>query len=177
MIADGGGGAVEPSADVVLSVRGLKKAYGTASGDLVCPLDGLTFTIGARELVAVYGPSGSGKTTLLKLVARALEPDEGVILVRGRDVGELNASALDSYRLDDLGIVLQSGQQLIAGLSVVENAALRLMERGMRWRDAERQVVPLLERLDLGGQLERRLSEISVGPGPPPRARSPRASV
>jgi putative ABC transport system ATP-binding protein len=147
---------------VVLDVRELSKTYETAGGEAVRPLEGVSFTVSAGELVAVYGPSGSGKTTLLKLLARVLEPDAGTVLVRGRDVSRLAGPALDGYRLDDLGLVLQSAQ-LLAGLNVVENAALRLMERGVRWRDAERQVIPLLERLELGRQLERRSGELSVG--------------
>ena len=147
---------------VVLDVRELSKAHETASGEVVRALDRVSFGVGAGELVAVYGPSGSGKTTLLKLLARALAPDRGVVRVRGRDIAELRRAALVRYRREELGLVLQSAQ-LVAGLNVVGNAALRLMAGRMRWRDAQRQVVPLLERLDLGGKLERMPSELSVG--------------
>ncbi len=121
-----------------------------------------SFEVAAGELVAVYGPSGSGKTTLLKLLARVLVPDGGVVRVRGVDIAGLRGATLDRYRREELGLVLQSAQ-LVAGLNVAGNAALRLMEGRVRWREAQLQVVPLLERLDLGRELERMPSELSVG--------------
>jgi len=154
-------GRSEPSG-VVLDVRDLSKAYETASGEVVRALDQVLFSVGAGELVAVYGPSGSGKTTLLKLLARVLVPDGGVVRVRGIDIAGLSGAALDRYRREELGLVLQSAQ-LVAGLNVVSNAALRLMEGRVRWREAQLQVVPLLERLDLGRELERMPSELSIG--------------
>jgi putative ABC transport system ATP-binding protein len=151
----------EPS-DVVLDVRDLTKVYETVSGDVVRALDGVSFTVNAGELVAVYGPSGSGKTTLLKVLSRVLDPDAGDVLVRGVDIGALSGEDVARYRLESLGVVLQS-EQLVAGVNVVGNAALRPMARGLRWKDAERLVVPLLERLDLGRELERQPFELSMG--------------
>ena len=49
-------------------------------------LDGVTMSVAAGELVALYGPSGSGKTTLLLMVAALLAPDSGEVLVDGRAV-------------------------------------------------------------------------------------------
>jgi putative ABC transport system ATP-binding protein len=153
---------VKARSGLVLDVQELSKAYVSSGGESVGVIDRVSFMASAGELIAMYGPSGSGKTTLLKLLARVLRPDHGTVLVRGRDIGDLEGAALDRFRLEELGLVLQSAQ-LIAGLTVVENAALRLMERGTRWREAEREVVPLLERLDLGRQFARRPAELSVG--------------
>lgn len=146
----------------VLDVRGLEVSYTAASGESVQALRRVSFTVGAGELVAIYGPSGSGKTTLLKLLARVMDPDAGQVFVRGADISKLRGAEVASYRLDELGVVLQ-GAQLVAGLNVVGNAALRPMARGLRWKAAERQVVPLLERLDLARELERLPFELSMG--------------
>jgi osmoprotectant transport system ATP-binding protein len=45
---------------------------------------GLSFAVGARELLALIGRSGAGKTTILKLVNGLLVPSSGAVLVRGR---------------------------------------------------------------------------------------------
>ncbi|MDO5703967.1 MAG: ABC transporter ATP-binding protein [Paracoccus sp. (in: a-proteobacteria)] len=64
---------------------------------------GLSFTLHAGETLALVGENGAGKTTLVKLLARLYDPDEGRILLDGRD--------LRDYDLDDLraaiGVIFQ----------------------------------------------------------------------
>ena len=48
-------------------------------------------TVEAGKLAVLYGPSGSGKTTLLELVAGAIAPDSGTVLVDGRDIFALSS--------------------------------------------------------------------------------------
>jgi len=54
----------------------------------------LSFTLQAGEVLALVGENGAGKTTLVKLLARLYDPDEGRILLDGRD--------LRDYDLDDI---------------------------------------------------------------------------
>ncbi|GAB1407281.1 ABC transporter ATP-binding protein [Thermomonas brevis] len=64
---------------------------------------GLSFELRAGEVLALVGENGAGKTTLVKLLARLYDPDEGRILLDGRD--------LMDYDLDDLraniGVIFQ----------------------------------------------------------------------
>ncbi len=52
-------------------------------------LDGVSLDVGEGETLVLFGPSGAGKTVLLRLIAGVIEPDEGRILIHGRDVGEV----------------------------------------------------------------------------------------
>lgn len=66
-------------------------------------LRGLQFELNDGEVLALVGENGAGKTTLVKLLARLYDPDEGRILLDGRD--------LQDYDLDDLraniGVIFQ----------------------------------------------------------------------
>ncbi len=74
----------------MLEVRDLRKHYHVGDGEPVRAVDGLSLSVDAGELVALYGPSGSGKTTLLSLIAALLPPDAGSVIVDGRDLASLS---------------------------------------------------------------------------------------
>jgi len=57
-------------------------------------VDGVTDHIHEGHATALVGPSGSGKTTVLRLLNRLVEPTEGRVLFRGRDVRELDVHDL-----------------------------------------------------------------------------------
>ena len=57
-------------------------------------LKGVSFKVGPGEKVFLAGPPGSGKSTVLKLILRFYEPQEGEILIDGRDLREYDPVAL-----------------------------------------------------------------------------------
>ena len=137
------------------------KHYRATGGEVVRAVDGVSLTVDAGELVAIYGPSGSGKSTLLMLIAAMLPPDSGTITVDGRDVSRLNRNEAADYRRTGMGFVRQA-LDLQPGLSVLDNAGLKLLDRG-RVRDVHEHVEPLLVRLGLGERLHHRGEQLSMG--------------
>ncbi len=85
------------------------------SGPLV--LEGVSLRVEPGQFVAIVGPSGSGKSTLLRLLLGFEVPTAGVVRYDGRDLAELDVTAVRRQ----LGVVLQGGR-LDAG-SVLENIA------------------------------------------------------
>ena len=58
----------------------------------------LSLSVSAGEQVAIIGPSGAGKTTLLHLMACALRPSAGFLLLDDQDPWQLSRSALQDLR-------------------------------------------------------------------------------
>jgi ATP-binding cassette subfamily B protein len=112
-------------------------------------LRGLDFQLRDGEVLALVGENGAGKTTLVKLLARLYDPDEGRILLDGRD--------LRDYDLDDLraniGVIFQDFVRY--HLTAAENIGVGLVERmhdRTRIREAARRSMAdeLIERLPNG---------------------------
>jgi putative ABC transport system ATP-binding protein len=145
----------------VLELRDIVKHYPAVGGETVRAVDGVSLTVEAGEMVALYGPSGSGKTTLLLMVATLLEPTAGAVLIGGRDVSSMSEREASRFRLSELGFIRQNFD-LLPGVSAIDNAVLKLLST-MRWREAQREVTPLLERLGLGERLHHRSETLSMG--------------
>ncbi len=145
----------------MLELRDLVKHYHVGDTEPVRAVDGVSLSVAAGELVALYGPSGSGKTTLLTLIAGLSSPDSGAVLLDGRDISSLSDVERSHYRLRDLGFIDQTSD-LLPGGSALQNAAMKLwlLENA---RDAEQRVEPLLVRLGLGERLNHRADQLSMG--------------
>ena len=100
------------SADVI-HVKGLRKEYGTPRGTVLA-LDGIDFTVGEGEFVAVVGPSGCGKSTLLKILAGLLPATRGEVNLRSVPI---------TGPRRDIGVVFQS-PVLFPWRTVLDNVLL-----------------------------------------------------
>jgi osmoprotectant transport system ATP-binding protein len=121
-------------------------------------LSGVSLAIRPGELCALVGPSGSGKTTLLRLVNRLVEPERGVVRVRGEDVARIDAPALRR----SIGYAMQS-VGLFPHRTVAENIAT--VPRLLGW-DAARiaaRVAELLRMVHLDAALAARLPRALSG--------------
>jgi putative ABC transport system ATP-binding protein len=145
----------------LLELRDLVKHYPAIGGEAVRAIEGVSLEVAPGEAVALYGPSGSGKTTLLLMIAMLLEPTAGEVVIGGRDVATLSEREASRFRLSELGFIRQSFD-LLPGVSTIDNATLKLLA-SMRWREARREITPLLERLGLGERLRHRSETLSMG--------------
>jgi putative ABC transport system ATP-binding protein len=145
----------------LLQFRDVRKYY-RATGDVVRAVDGVTLTVEAGQLVALYGPSGSGKSTLLRIAGAMEPPDGGAVLVGGRDVTALSDRDAAHYRLHVLGWISQQAD-LPGGLTALDNAAIKQLAASGSMRAARHRVAPLLDRLGMQERMKHRTRTLSMG--------------
>ena len=124
-------------------------------GDVVA-LDEFELEVREGEFLALLGPSGCGKTTALRLVAGFLKPTTRRILIDDMDV-----SVLPPHRRN-LGMVFQD-YALFPHMTVADNIAFGLHERGQKGSQAARRVDELLALVKLPGMQGRYPGELSGG--------------
>jgi ABC-type lipoprotein export system ATPase subunit len=116
-------------------------------------LEGIDLVIDGGLPMALTGPSGSGKTVLCLVLAGALAPSRGQVLLNDRP---FCAGATS------IGLILQS-HGLAEGLTAEENVALPLQARGLSRAEIGRCSSRALASVGLGGLETRRIEELSGG--------------
>jgi putative ABC transport system ATP-binding protein len=131
-----------------------------AAGRPVRILDGITFSITAKQTVAIIGPSGSGKSTLLGLMAGLDRPTVGTIELDGTDITSLSESRMARFRREKVGYIFQSFH-LIPTLTALENVAIPLELSGES--KASTRAAELLEAVGLSDRMEHYPVQLSGG--------------
>jgi len=91
-------------AEPLVAVKGLKKHFPITKGVFsrvsgqVYAVDGVSFEIKRGETLGLVGESGCGKSTVGRTLLKLLEPTEGKIIVRGRDITDLDRDEMLPYR-------------------------------------------------------------------------------
>ena len=107
----------------------------------------VSLEIGRGEFVFLTGASGAGKTTLLKLLFAAERPNQGQILVLGRNIARLRGGAVPALRRR-VGVVFQDFK-LLGSRSVEENVAVTLDVVGTPRRTTRSRVFNILRQVGL----------------------------
>ena len=91
----------------ILEVKDVFKHYGSGE-NLVRAVDGISFSVGKGEFIAVVGTSGSGKTTLLNLIGGLDFLDRGEIWIEGQEISHFSQDELTVFRRRKIGFVFQN---------------------------------------------------------------------
>jgi ABC-type lipoprotein export system ATPase subunit len=131
-----------------------------ARGETMLALDGVDLDVPRGQLTAISGPSGSGKSTLLGLLGCLDRPTRGVVMVAGREVGQLGRRARRSLRRVAVATMLpQPSDNLVLSRTGLDNIRLAARQRGADTAGAER----IVEQLRIGGFVERACLTMSGG--------------
>jgi sulfate transport system ATP-binding protein len=138
-----------------IEVKNIHKQFGN-----FVALNNVSLDFPAGELTALLGPSGCGKTTLLRIIAGLEQPDQGQVLLDGKDASQRHV------RERQVGFVFQH-YALFKHMSVFENIAFGLRVRPAATRPPEAQirekVMKLLELVQLDWLADRYPPQLSGG--------------
>lgn len=138
----------------VYSVRGVTKRFGRQVA-----LDNVNIDIQEGSVLGLVGSNGAGKSTLMRCLAGALKPDQGELVLAGR---QLHMNSMHEAWQAGIAFVSQE-LNLFPALSIAENLCLVPGRRG--WRSAARmadEAGPVLERLGFRANLAAPLGSLSL---------------
>ncbi|TAI62392.1 ABC transporter ATP-binding protein [Bradyrhizobium sp. 31Argb] len=135
----------------LLRIEGVTKRFGNFTA-----VNQLSLDIRAGEFFALLGPSGCGKTTLLRMLAGFETPDEGRLLLAGRDI----AQVMPHER--PVNMMFQN-YALFPHLSVRDNIAFGLRRAGMARGEIAARVAEMVALVKLEGMEKRKPDQLSGG--------------
>ncbi|HVO03292.1 MAG TPA: ABC transporter ATP-binding protein [Candidatus Cybelea sp.] len=135
----------------LLALKGVSKSFGATR-----VLEGIDLAVEDGEFITILGPSGSGKTTILRLIGGFTQPDQGEILLDGRDI------AHDPINRRPFNTVFQD-YALFPHMTVAGNVGYGLKVRGRRSAEIEKRVKETLDLVQLGNFRDRYPAQLSGG--------------
>ncbi len=139
------------SNDYIIDIQHLSKSYGDHK-----VLDDINFYVRRGEFVTLLGPSGCGKTTLLRQIAGFVAPDEGKILLEGKDI-----SGIPPFERP-LNTVFQR-YALFPHLDVFDNIAFGLKLQKVPAKEIEVRVKKMLKMVSMTDYEDRSVDSLSGG--------------
>jgi spermidine/putrescine transport system ATP-binding protein len=139
----------EPVGTVVL--ESITKVFGSATA-----VDDVSFRVEPGEFLSLLGPSGCGKTTTLRMLAGFEEPTSGRIRISGK-----NVIGTPPHKRD-VNTVFQA-YALFPHMSVAENVAYGLRQKGVSKSDSRERVVEALDMVKMRSFADRKPTQLSGG--------------
>jgi phospholipid/cholesterol/gamma-HCH transport system ATP-binding protein len=148
--------AVESSAEKVVEVEHLKKAFGNHP-----VLKDVSLYVNKGENLVIMGKSGTGKSVTIKCMVRLIDADEGSIKILGSDVLTLKDEELNAVR-KRIGFLFQSAA-LYDSMTVRENLEFPLRDTKKKKDEVDHLVHDALESVGLAETIDKMPSELSGG--------------
>jgi putative ABC transport system ATP-binding protein len=122
----------------------------------------VSLSIAEGETVAIVGKSGSGKSTLMHVLALLDTPDEGKLLVQGKDSSTLETKEVNALRNSLFGFVFQQFF-MIPNASVLENVVLPLKIAGVPRAERNERGMEVLRQVEMDDKFKNRATDLSGG--------------
>lgn len=137
----------------MLKIQSLSKSYDEGKN---FALNNVSFDLKAGDVCAIVGESGSGKTTLVRLIAGLERPDQGRIILDGKEIASLKKFVQPEKR--KIGLVFQE-YALFPHLTIFENVLYGIS----KLKDKKERVQEMLDLVGLSDLGERFPYQLSGG--------------
>lgn len=134
--------------EAAIKIENLHKSFGKEE-----ILRGINREFEAGRIHGIVGNNGSGKTVMMKCICGFLRPDEGCVLINGKEVGK------DMDFPDDMGIIIET-PGFLPGATGLKNLKLLASLKGIA---DEKRIVETIERVGLDPGLKKNVSKYSLG--------------
>jgi len=141
----------------MLTAAAIHKTYGQLE-----VLRGVGLTIKQGEIVSIVGPSGSGKSTLLHILGTLDKADSGSISLDNKNLGDMNAKAMATFRNRNIGFVFQF-HHLLPEFTALENVSVPGWIAGRGKKEVAERAASLLALLGLADRTENKPQQLSGG--------------
>jgi len=145
----------------LIEVQSVNKTYKRGEETLVV-LDDLSLEVLEGDFLALMGPSGSGKSTLLNLIGGLDSPTSGQIVVNEQHLETMNASALSTWRANNVGFIFQF-YNLLPVLTAHKNIEIPLLLTGLSGFERKEHVSTALDVVGLSDRGGHKPNELSGG--------------
>ena len=145
----------------LIAVQSVNKTYKRGEETLVV-LDDLSLEVQKGDFLALMGPSGSGKSTLLNLIGGLDTPTSGQIVVNEQHLETMNASALSTWRANNVGFIFQF-YNLLPVLTAHKNIEIPLLLTGLSGSQRKEHVSTALNVVGLSDRGGHKPNELSGG--------------
>ncbi len=141
----------------MIQIQNLKKSF---NGNLIW--QNVTFDIEEGETIAIIGRSGCGKSVLVKHLNALMYPDEGEVIIDGKNIFKLEYVELRKMR-QQFGVLFQ-GSALFDSINTFENVAFPLRYfTDQSEEEIHDNVMEALDMVNLAGSAQKATSELSGG--------------
>ncbi len=146
----------------LIEMQDIRKVFDTEEVE-TWALDDIHLRVDVGDYVAIGGPSGCGKSTLLNILGLLNSPTQGMYLLEGENVSDLNHTAKAAVRNRQIGFIFQAFN-LIGDMTVFENVELPLTyRRDLNRAERKDLVLQALEKVEMAHRVSHFPRQLSGG--------------
>lgn len=144
----------------MLELKNITKVYKPKKGVKTIALANVSFTLNDKGMIFLVGKSGSGKSTLLNIIGGLDKPDNGDLILNGKNFKKFKNKDLDSYRNTYIGFIFQEFN-ILEEYNVYQNIELALNLQKKKITNIE--IEKIFKKVGISNLGNRKINELSGG--------------